>query len=146
MQKFFTMRHWIAIAVYIAINIILTALGMGLPIFSIIAGFVWGLYAAERAFRLYDSINQRFTRILTYILFSAAVTMVLMAVVWGRTIPLLFDPLTDFENIGHPMILYKPRVSYIGWLVLMIFISPFLQFLTSVFSAFLALRTKLSRS
>jgi hypothetical protein len=38
-------------------------------------------------------------------------------------------------NFGIPMILYDPRASFIGWMVLMIIISPVLQILTTVFSS-----------
>jgi hypothetical protein len=65
-----------------------------------------------------------------------------MAVIWGMTSPMLFDPNSDFENFGHPFILYDPKLSFIGWLVLMIFISPFLQLLTTVFGAYLTLMLK----
>jgi len=64
----------------------------------------------------------------------------LMLGIWGRTIPMLFEPHSDFANFGHPMILFDPRLSFIGWLVLMIIISPFLQLMTSIFSAFIALK------
>jgi len=37
------------------------------------------------------------------------------------------------------MILYEPKASFIAWLVLMIFISPFLQLLATVFGGYMAL-------
>jgi hypothetical protein len=58
---------------------------------------------------------------------------------------MLFDPLTDFADFGIPMILYDPRVSFVGWLVLMIVISPFLQLLTTVFASHCALLSWLQR-
>jgi hypothetical protein len=60
-----------------------------------------------------------------------------MAAIWGRTSILLLGENTDFADFGHPMILYDPKISFIGWLVLMIVISPLLQLLTSVFSSYL---------
>ena len=63
-----------------------------------------------------------------------------MIAIWGKTIPMLFNPLSDFENFGHPFILYDPKLSYIGWLVLMIIISPFLQLMATIFSAFITLK------
>jgi hypothetical protein len=50
-----------------------------------------------------------------------------------------FDPAADFENFGHPMILFDPRISFIGWLILMIIISPIVQLMASIFSAFITL-------
>jgi hypothetical protein len=53
---------------------------------------------------------------------------------------MLFDPKADFKNFGHPMILYDPKLSFIGWLVLMIVISPFLELMASIFSSFITLK------
>jgi hypothetical protein len=33
------------------------------------------------------------------------------------------------------MILYTPRASFIGWIILMVLISPFLQFLMTLFGS-----------
>ena len=52
---------------------------------------------------------------------------------------MLFDPMSDFQNFGHPFILYDPKISFIGWSILMIFISPFLQMLTTIFASFITL-------
>jgi hypothetical protein len=62
-----------------------------------------------------------------------------MVVIWGRTVLMLFDPAADFNNFGHPFILYDPKTSFIGWLILMILISPFLQLLTTIFASFVTL-------
>ena len=48
---------------------------------------------------------------------------------------MLLDPQADLANFGIPMILYGPQASFIGWLVLMIVISPFLQLLATLFGA-----------
>ena len=37
------------------------------------------------------------------------------------------------------MILYEPLASFIGWQVLMVLISPFLQLLTTLFGSYLAI-------
>ena len=56
---------------------------------------------------------------------------------------MLFDPAADLANFGIPLILYEPTASFIGWLVLMIVISPFLQFLMMLFGAQLMLLRRL---
>jgi hypothetical protein len=48
---------------------------------------------------------------------------------------MLFEPGRDIANFGIPMILYEPLASFIGWIVLMVLISPLLQVLTTVFGA-----------
>jgi hypothetical protein len=68
-----------------------------------------------------------------YALLAASFTFLMMIVIWGRMIPMLFDPSTDFENFGHPNNLYDPKISFVGWLILMIIISPFLQLLATIY-------------
>jgi hypothetical protein len=50
-----------------------------------------------------------------------------------------FDPSVDIANFGMPLILFEPRASFLGWLVLMVVVSPVLQFLVTVFGAHVAL-------
>lgn len=142
MNRILSLRYWILIIIYAVICIILAGISMGVPILNILSGFIIGWFAVLRAERLYDDLSQRMSRILTYSIVCAAITMGTMLAVWAGTIPLAFGPVADLENFGHPMILFEPRLSFIGWLVLMIIIAPFLQLLASVFSAYLALRPK----
>jgi hypothetical protein len=62
-----------------------------------------------------------------------------MIIIWGPTVSILFEPGRDLANTGVPMILYEPMPSFIGWIVLMILISPVLQLLTTLFGSHLAL-------
>jgi hypothetical protein len=136
------MRYWILLIIYTAINIILAGIGMGVPVLNILSGFLIGWFAVLRAEKLYEDMRQKMSRAFQYNLVCAAITMGIMLAIWARTIPLLFDPMADLSDFGHPMILFDPRLSFMGWLVLMIIISPFLQLLASVFSAFLAFRPR----
>jgi prolipoprotein diacylglyceryltransferase len=113
--------------------------GMGVPIFCILLGFPLGWYIARRTFAATKDSHATHYIILKLSLWASAFTFLLMIVIWGRTIPMLFDPRSDFQNFGHPFILYDPKTSFIGWLVLMIFISPILQLLTTIFTAFITL-------
>jgi hypothetical protein len=112
---------------------------MGVPILNILFGFVVGWYSTRRAQALYEDRKKILSKILIYSLFCAGTTLVIMLAIWGTTFPMLFNPAADFENFGHPMILFDPRISFIGWLVLMIIISPLLQLMASIFSAFITL-------
>ena len=140
MHKFYTLRYWVLIIISVLITAILTGMGMGVPFLNILFGFIVGWYATKRASALYENLKERLSKIFIYCLFCSVVTLILMLGIWGSQIPMLFDPFTDFENYGHPMILYNPKLSFIGWLALMIVISPFLQLLTSIFAAFLTLK------
>ena len=139
MKKFFTLHYWILILLSILIFTVLSGIGMGVPVLNILFGFVVGWYGTRRAQALYRVRKKRLPKIFIYSLFCAGVTLAIMLAIWGRTIPIIFDPAADLANFGHPMILFDPRISFIGWLVLMIVISPFLQLMASIFSAFVTL-------
>ncbi len=68
-----------------------------------------------------------------------------MIIIWGRMSLLLFDPNTDYANLGIPLIFYDPKLSFIGWLILMIFVSPALQLLTTIFAAYINIQKKILR-
>ena len=65
---------------------------------------------------------------------TASVTLVGMMLIWGWSVTILFDGDAEIVKFGIPMIFYSPRPSLIGWLILMILISPFLQLLTTIFA------------
>ncbi len=58
-----------------------------------------------------------------------------MALLWGPAGRMLFDSSADVAEFGMPLILYTPRASFVGRLILMMVISPFLQFLMTLFGA-----------
>jgi len=134
------MKYWILIVVSVLFTVIISGIGMGVPFLNILFGFVVGWYASRRACILYEDLEKRLSKIFLYCLFCTGITFILMICIWGSRISMLFDPLSDFKNFGHPMILYDPKLSFIGWLVLMIIISPFLQLMASIFSSFLTLK------
>ncbi len=138
-MKFFKLNVFIIIIVFIALDIIFTGIGMGVPVLNILFGFFIGWYAAVRALNLYPERTSIMKRTLIYNSFCAGFTFLIMAAIWGRVSILLLNESTDYANFGHPMILYEPKISFIGWLALMIVISPVLQLLTSVFSSYLTL-------
>jgi len=132
-------RLWLWVAIYAVLDVIAVGMGMGVPIFPILLGFVVGWllpawYPAPAA-----SLRQLLVRVLRWAAASAAWTFLQMAVIWLRTVPMLFDPGVDIAQFGHPMILYEPVPSFVGWIVLMVFVSPFLQLLTTVLAATLRL-------
>jgi hypothetical protein len=140
------MRYWVLIVISVLVTTILTGIGMGVPILNILSGFIIGCYTANRALLLYKNLGQRLSKIFIYCLFCAGVTLILMLCIWGRVVQMLLNPLADFRNFGIHMILYDPKISFIGWLVLMIVISPFLQLMASIFSAFITLKVRLKNS
>ncbi len=125
---------------FILLDLLCVGMGMGVPIFCILFGFLVGWYIAKRISALDLSIKDTFHQVLRYAIITSFFTLLVMCLIWGRTVIMLFDPASDFKNFGIPMILYEPKASFIGWLVLMIFISPFLQLLTTIFASYLTLQ------
>ena len=143
MDRLLTLNTRIAFAIYIAADLVCVGMGMGVPIFCIGLGFPVGWYIATRAIRVSSNVRQILRTVLLHAVATCLVTFVLMALLWGPTIQMLFDPTFDVANFGIPLILYDPTLSFVGWLVLMIFISPFLQLLTTLFSSYLTLSVSL---
>jgi len=85
------------------------------------------------------SLKEVFRKVLAQALITSLFTFAVMGIIWGLTIRMLFDPAADFKNFGIPLILYDPKISFVGWLVLMIFISPFLQLLTTILTSYITL-------
>lgn len=141
--SFFTIKWWLALITYIVLDIIATGAGMGVPIFCILLGFPTGWYLARKFFATQAELKETLKKVLTGSLIISGVTFIFMAILWGRMVPMFFNPEFDYVNFGIPMILYDPKASFIGWLVLMIFISPFLQLAASVFAAFLTIARRL---
>jgi hypothetical protein len=139
MHRLFALKPAWALGVFIILDTICVGMGMGVPIFCILFGFVVGGYIVRNITATTAQVRPVLTKVLLYAGVTSAYTFLVMAVIWGRCAPMLFDAGADFANFGIPLILYDPKISFIGWLVLMIAISPFLQLLATVFGAYLAL-------
>ena len=135
----FRLNAGVALAIFVIIDLVCVGMGMGVPILCILFGFFVGWYIAKRATMAKANIKDTLWKTLVQAVITSGFTFIVMSVIWGSTIPMLFDPSADFQNFGHPFILYDPKISFIGWLVLMILISPFLQLLTTIFGSYLTL-------
>ena len=146
MHKVFSLKLGWALAIFAFVEIVCMGLGMGVPIFCILFGLPVGWYIARKiTIRPFDT-RRMLSKMLLGAALTSAFTSVGMALLWGRCIVMLFDPTADLANFGIPLILYEPLASFIGWFVLMIVISPFLQFLMTLFGSHLTLLWWLSRS
>ncbi len=139
MRKLYKLRPLWAFSIYVVLDVIFVGAGMGVPIFCILFGFLVGWYAVKNITSSIDQVREVFRRVLVYATVTAAVTFLGMVAIWTPMISVLFGPDRDIANAGVPMILYEPRASLIGWIVLMIVISPILQLLTTLFGSYLAL-------
>lgn len=139
MDRIFKLNIKITLLIFAFLDLFCVGMGMGVPIFCILFGFVVGWYIAKRLTLYNENLKDILKKIFNYAIISSLFTLVVMVILWGPTTKLLFTPGYDFKNFGIPLILYDPKLSFIGWLVLMIVISPFLQLLTTIFAAYLTL-------
>ena len=128
-----------AAAVYVLLDTLCVGVGMGVPIFCIALGLLVGWYLARRVMRQDLPMAATLRAVLKSAALSAGWTLLLMLLIWAPTARMLFDPHASLANFGIPLILYDPTASFIGWLVLMILISPFLQLLMTLFAAHVTL-------
>ena len=137
--KIFHFKPLRVFLIYIALDIFCMGLGMGVPFFNILFGFLIGWYLVKWISIGTIEVNDILKRLLIYSCIAAGITFLGMLILWGWSIKYMYGPDSNIVNFGIPMILYEPRKSLIAWLVLMIAISPFLQLLTTVFTGHLTL-------
>lgn len=135
MQKFYSVKTGWGLVIYAMIDILCIGMGMGVPFFCIFLGLPVGWYIVKRITTRPINTRQVLQQILLGAALTSAVTCILMLLVWIQAIGMLFDPSADLANFGIPLILFDPTASFVGWLALMIVISPFLQFLMTLFGA-----------
>jgi hypothetical protein len=139
MNKLIELNAKGAIIIYILIDLMCVGAGMGVPIFCILLGFPLGWYISKRITASTEQLYQKYHKIFKFSLFASVFTFFVMLIVWGIAILINIDSSSDIKNFGHPYIFYDPETSFLGWLILMIIISPFLQLLTTIFAAFITL-------
>jgi hypothetical protein len=127
------------IILVVAFNILLTGLGMGVPFFNILLSLPLGYYLNKN--RKEDQ-KTRLQRALKVAVLLSGLTLILMLIIWLPALKWLTDPTLDVANFGHPFWLYDPTTSFIGWIVLMVFVAPILQMLGLVFGGVLAILYK----
>ncbi|NPV86642.1 MAG: hypothetical protein HPY45_11620 [Anaerolineae bacterium] len=126
---------WSRVRFYLALallDIISVGMGMGVPVFSIAFGLPAGWVIGQRVIRQNQSLSNHAGKALLAASMLALFTFIQMLIIWLPPTLKFFDPTFDVEGFGIPLWLYQPRVSYIGWMVLMILVSPALQ--ASMFS------------
>jgi len=144
-HKLFALRIGWALVIFAFFDLITVGMGMGVPIASILFGLPVGWYIAQRVTARPLRVGQMLGKVLMGAALTSAFTFVAMSLLWGPCVAMLFDPQADLANFGIPQILYEPTASFIGWLVLMIVISPFLQLLMTLFGSHLTLLWRLRK-
>lgn len=131
------------------LDVFAIGLGMGVPVFALVLGAGVGWWLIRRGPQVLPEAmpspqgpsmpRAALQTLLAQAAALAVVSFVVLLAVWGPSIPLAFDPEFDTAGLGIPLILYTPHASMIGWLVLMIVVSPLLQFMATVTCGALAL-------
>ncbi|MFV1950146.1 MAG: hypothetical protein ACC633_09505 [Anaerolineales bacterium] len=128
-------RKRLVYAVFIILDILSIGMGMGVPILTILFGILVGWYL-PLYLELPDQINKiSLKKLLKAAMLTSAVSLVVLGAIWLPALSWLFEPAKDLTQFGMPLILFEPRASFIGWIILMVLISPFLQFLMTVLGA-----------
>lgn len=147
MHKLLGLRPLVALGLYVFLDIICIGMGMGVPFFCILLGLPLGWYIVKRLTAETTDMREVFRKTLLCAAIAAAVTCLGMLLIWGTLgVVTLSNPAADFVETGVPMILYEPKASFIGWIVLMIIISPGLQLLTTLFASHLTLLAWLNKA
>lgn len=132
-EKIFSLRTRNIFILYVVLDFLCMGLGMGVPFFNILFGFIVGWFLIKWISIGTSEVREILKQLLLYSCIAAGVTFLGMLLLWGWSAKFLFTSETEIVNFGIPLILYEPRLSLIGWLFLMIVISPFLQLLTTIF-------------
>lgn len=135
MNKIFKINIKTAFVIYIVLDVLSVVILRGVPILSILLGFPVGWYIARRLKLSERNLQEILNNILKYSFYASLITFFCLLFIWGPVSTMLMNPNADFANFGIPMILFYPKISFIGWIILMVFISPFLQLLTTVFTS-----------
>ncbi|NLI39959.1 MAG: hypothetical protein GX421_02050 [Caldisericales bacterium] len=106
---------------------------------NILLGFPTGWFLTSRAIEKTEDPFESARDSLKKGLLTSLFTMVQMIFIWWPFFLKFFEKGFDFKNTGIPYILYTPKASLTGWLVLMVIISPFLKMLMTVFGSMLVL-------
>jgi hypothetical protein len=146
MSKINSHKYLFPILAFCFLDILAVGAGMGVPIFAILLGFVVGWFVPPIFLSTESDLRRLLRRCITVSFLTSCFTFLLMVIIWVPTTRMLLDPSADLVNFGIPLILFDPRASFIGWIVLMTIISPILQVLATAFasSVRLAWRTPIS--
>jgi hypothetical protein len=121
------------VAVFLVLDVIAVGAGMGVPIFAIFLGFPVGWFLAGEVGLRRAYTGDDLKSLLRSAALTSAVTFALMAVIWLHLLRMLSGPRAAIASFGLPLLLYDPVASLVGWVVLMVIVSPVLQVLTTVF-------------
>lgn len=128
-----------AVVLFTVADVACVVLGLGVPVFCILLGIPVGWFVVETAAARRLTDREIRSEVLLGGVVTAFLTSVMMALVWGSSAAVLVDGQADPGSLGLPLLFADAKASIIGWLVLMIVVSPGLQLLMTHFGAHLTL-------
>jgi hypothetical protein len=135
MSRLLSRKFLVPVLAFLLLDLLAVGAGMGVPIFAILFGFPVGWFAPRVLADTDPDLRSQLRKCVTVALLTSAFTLLLMLAIWGPFLRMLSDPAADIAHFGIPLILYEPVASFLGWIVLMVLISPFLQALAAAFSS-----------
>ena len=136
MDRFLQMSGKKAWGLYLALDVFAVGMGMGVPIFAIMLGFPTGWYITRRIIGDKPVHGDQLRTIHRVAAGTVLPTLAMMMVIWLPPLVMLRDPEFDPSRFGHPNFLFDPLVSFFGWIVLMVVVSPVLQYMATITAAF----------
>lgn len=121
--------NWRAFALFVVLDLFLMGIGMGIPVFAIPFGIVVGIYVNRSTKGLSATVS--LPRLLRAACVTSLVTFLIAGAIWLPQLAKLSDG-SDLGSYGIPLILYGEQASFVGWIVLMVVISPLLQAMVSI--------------
>jgi hypothetical protein len=132
-----SMSPSVAVALFVLLDVLTVGVGMGVPFFTILLGFPVGGLAARR--RLSLPLPEALVACFHVALRTSAFSLIVLGVIWLPWLPTAWGPEAELAKTGVPLILYEPRASFIGWMALMLVISPLAQVLTTLAGSYVTL-------
>ncbi len=127
-----------AVALFVVLDVLtIGPMGMGVPFFTILLGFPVGWFAARRRRAL--PVREAMRGCYSVALSTSGLSMAVLAALWLPWLPAAWGTEGELIQTGIPMILYGPRASFIGWIALMVVVSPVLEVLTTLASSYVTL-------
>ena len=126
---------WRSVLIFVFLEIITIGMGMGVPFLTILLGFIVGWFLPPFLQLPEEPSSESLRRIISSSALASLVSFGLLGLIWLPALSWLFDPGKDLAEFGMPLLLFEPRASFIGWIVLMVLVSPGLQFLMTVFGS-----------
>lgn len=131
------------------LDMLAIGLGMGVPILAVLFGLPLGWYFGGLSVAGRDGrVPLPPSKVSSLPLMTlrrpvgqsagvALMTTLVLAVIWLPQLPGVLDTALSARDWGIPLVLFGSQASKIGWMVLMLVISPLLQFMAAVTGAVL---------